>query len=126
MKDQTDVVDFFANWSPCKNATRPFDNCRLLVDYNDMLGVLITISLLSISLVLYLFFSFMCCSASSGCMHCGRRSNQKKSKHSVKSQRSIVAARPSTVRAETTEDTTDASSVHVSARTNRPLAQSRR
>ncbi|KAI6181070.1 hypothetical protein M3Y98_00789500 [Aphelenchoides besseyi] len=131
MTNKTSIEDFFPNWNPCKNSTRPFDNCLLKVEYYDFLGINLAVALFAISLVMYLTFYLLSCSACSGCVHYNdRESNRKKSKRSVKSQRpthrTVIAARPSSVRMDSTEETSDIPSVRVSARTNGSLAQSRR
>ncbi|KAI6206887.1 hypothetical protein M3Y94_00965500 [Aphelenchoides besseyi] len=129
MENKPMYADFYKHWSPCKNATRSFDNCMIEIEYHQLLSLVGAIFLFFASFTILLIACSFCSSTSSGCMHCGAKTNQKKSKHSAKSQRptqrTVVAARPSSVRAETTEDT-DVPSVRVSARTNRPFAQSRR
>ncbi|KAI6181106.1 hypothetical protein M3Y98_00793200 [Aphelenchoides besseyi] len=130
METKPKFEHFLKNWNPCKNATSPLDNCYIELEYHEVLSLAAAIFFLFISLTSLSLMCSFCSSGTSGCIRCGRKFNQMKSKRSVKSQRptqrTVIAARPATVRMDSTEETSDIPSVRVSARTNGPFAQSRR
>ncbi|KAI6181084.1 hypothetical protein M3Y98_00791000 [Aphelenchoides besseyi] len=130
MTTKLNPKDFITNWRPCKNSTRPFDNCLVQMEYHDILKIVFLAASFAVFIVECLMLSFLLSAIYSIFIHSGRKSNQMKLKPSVKSQRptqrTVIAARPATVRMDSTEETSDIPSVRVSARTNGPFAQSRR